>query len=195
MFQKSLPAELSHVKGLRDGVLEFVISHEAPDLVGDVVVQRGIRTASDRIPAQVDHSGRMADVIGYWSNLKVHGDYTTAELNLVERGISPMADLVRGLSEAGVKLAASIGFNSSSSEPRKPRGRKFLESVLHEISVVVVPCQPLATQISKKFGIELPAEPVHGIGSFSVVSDASALSIDRAKAAILAANRTIRMKS
>jgi hypothetical protein len=48
-------------------------------------------------------------------------------------------------------------------------------------------------QIAKAYGIELT--PVQGEIEPSVMSDASALSIDRAKAAVLAANRTIRMKS
>jgi hypothetical protein len=158
--RKSLPAELANFKKLPDGTLEFVVSHEAPDLVGDVVIQRGMKTVSDRLPAQVDHSGRMADVIGYWSGLKNHGEYTTATLHLVEAGVSKMADLVRALSDSGVKLAASIGFQAKSAEPLKPKGYKFNETLLHEISVVVVPCQPLALQVMKQFGIDVQSSDI-----------------------------------
>jgi hypothetical protein len=189
-IRKALPAELANCKALGDGRLEFIVSHEAPDLAGDVVVQRGIRAASPRLPAQVDHSGRMADTVGFWTDLKCHGDYTTATLNLVKAGISPMADLVRGLSEAGVKLAASIGFTSRSVEPRKEKGFKFNESTLHEISVVVVPCQPLAVQIAKSFGLEAVISPEPQAPAVSGVKSPEA--IKRAKAAILAANRARR---
>jgi hypothetical protein len=191
-YRKSLPPELSHIKAKADGVYTFVISHEAPDLVGDIVVQRGMKPVSERIPAQVDHSGKMADVIGYWAGLKNHGEYTTADLHLVERGISKMADLVRGLADAGVRLAASIGFNSPKAEPIKPRGYKFHESRLHEVSVVVVPCQPLAMQLMKQYGIELPVEPVRVLDQEAAASGDVESAIRRAKLAILAVNRSLR---
>jgi len=186
----------STIKRLPGGGLEFVISHEAPDLVGDVVVQRGLRPVADRIPAQVDHSGRMADLIGYWDNFKTHGDYTTATLHLVDQGISKMADLVRALSESGVKLAASIGFQAKSMEPLRPRGFKFKESTLHEVSVVVVPCQPLALQIAKGLGVDLqespPEKPV-GLGVDTERLLKNSMARQRATAAILAAKRTIKL--
>jgi len=188
-YRKSLPPELSHIKAKANGVYTFVISHEAPDLVGDIVVQRGMKPVSDRIPAQVDHSGKIADVIGYWDELQVRGDHTTADLKLVDPGISKMADLVRGLANAGVRLAASIGFNVVKAEPLKPRGYKFNESLLHEISVVVVPCQPLALQIAKQFQLEhVIGDPVDGLQS----ALASQLRIKRASQAIIAAKRTIK---
>jgi hypothetical protein len=163
-----------------DGVIEFVVSHESPDLVGDVIVQRGIAPVSDRLPAQVDHSGRMADVIGYWSALRNRGDYTTAELHLVDPGISKMADLVRGLANAGVRLAASIGFTASESEPLKPKGWRFKTTRLHEISVVVVPCQPLALQVAKSLGLSLPEVPATAIQHADVsVIGASAQTIPK----------------
>lgn len=188
-YRKSLAPELSQTKAKADGVYTFVISHEAPDLVGDIVVQRGMKPVSERIPAQVDHSGKMADVIGFWDNLQVRGDHTTADLHLVERGVTKMADLVRGLADAGVRLAASIGFNVVKAEPLKPRGYKFNESLLHEVSVVVVPCQPLAMQIAKQFQLEhVLGDPENGLQS----TLASQLRIKRASQAIIAAKRTIK---
>jgi hypothetical protein len=186
-YRKSLPAELSEVKALQDGVLRFIVSHEAPDLVGDIVVQRGMKPVSERLPAQVDHSGRMEDVIGYWDNLKNHGDHTTADLNLVEKGVSKMADLVRALSDSGVKLAASIGFQAKKAEPIKPRGYRFEKTLLHEISVVVVPCQPLALQVAKNFGVDLWQEDP----TESVEDDRKEKALRRAKLAVLAVNRNI----
>jgi hypothetical protein len=185
---KALPADHAEVKAVKDGVLEFVISHEAPDLVGDVVVQRGMQPVSTRIPAQVDHSGKMADVIGYWDNIRTHGDHTTANLNLVDRGVSKMADLVRALAESGVKLAASVGFMVKSAEPLKPRGMKFKETLLHEVSVVVVPCHPLALQVAKSLGLDLPAGQVDEDAQMGKQQEV----LNRARAAILKAKRTIR---
>jgi hypothetical protein len=100
-----------------------------------------------------------------------------------------MADLVRALSDSGVKLAASIGFQARKAEPLKPKGYKFPETLLHEISVVVVPCQPLALQVAKKFGIELQSSE---IDLDTVVADRQEETLERAKKAILAANRNLR---
>ena len=61
------------VKSTSDGRPRYVISTEQLDLQGDIVVQAGLAPVSDRIPAQVDHSGKMRDLIGWWSDIEVRG--------------------------------------------------------------------------------------------------------------------------
>jgi hypothetical protein len=149
----------------------FVLSTEDVDLQGDVVVQAGLKPVGERLPAQVDHSGRMRDLIGWWDNIKTEGKHTAADLVLLKPGMSRMADFVRELHEAGVRMAASIGFVPDFSEGGYEllrdsandwvTGYRFLRSTLIEASVVVVPANPgalstRALDVAKRFGLDAP---------------------------------------
>lgn len=140
--------------------------------MGDIVVQAGLRPVGPRIPAQVDHSGKMRDLIGWWDNIELRGRRTFADLVLFDRGISRTADMVRELHDAGVKLAASIGFHpdltEGGTEPILDKktevitGWRFNRSTLVEASVVVVPANPgalsvRALDIAAKFGLDVRA--------------------------------------
>lgn len=147
--------------GAADGYL-FTISTESRDLMGDIVVQAGREDVAERIPAQLDHSGAMRDLIGHWTSIQTRGAKTTARLKLFDRGLSPAADMVRALLDAGLRMAASIGFLSVKREwIREPdtdqgaiTGIRFLRWKLLEASVVVVPANPEALSAAKRF---LPA--------------------------------------
>lgn len=156
-------------RSAKTGGPRFVISTDDVDLQGDIVVQAGLSPVADRIPAQVDHSGKMRDLIGWWDNIKTEGRRTLADLVLFDPGVSRMADMVRALHEAGVRMAASIGFHPDTGEGgyellRDPAndwvtGIKFLRSKLVETSVVVVPANPGALSvrsldIAKQFGLD-----------------------------------------
>lgn len=169
-------------KSPKTGGPRFVISTEQVDLQGDIVVQSGLAPVSERIPAQVDHSGKMRDLIGWWDNITTTGKRTLADLVLFDPGISAMADMVRALHDAGVKLAASIGFLPDLSDGGYElirdasndwvTGVKFIRSKLIETSVVVVPANPGALSvrsldIAKSFGLDAA-----GFQSF-VMSEAS----------------------
>jgi hypothetical protein len=168
----------------------FVISSEEPDLVGDVIVQSGMRPVSDRVPAQIDHSGKMADVIGHWQGFRIEGSKTLADLHLLDPGVSKAADLVRAMMDAGLRLAASVGFMAEKVEPTgRGRGMRYLKSLLTEVSVVVTPCHPQALQLAKSFGIDLAdASDDSKIERLLEVRS----SIKRAKLATLQANRSLR---
>lgn len=155
-------------KSAKDGRPRYVISTEQTDLVGDIVVQQGLQPVGPRIPAQVDHSGKMRDLIGWWSDFATEGKKTLATLNLFEPGLSRMADMVRALHEAGVRMAASIGFMPDFTDGgiellrdkanEGVTGFKFNRSTLIETSVVVVPANPGALSvrsldIAKQFGM------------------------------------------
>jgi Phage capsid family len=140
-----------------DGSHRFVISTESVDLEGDVVVQSGLELVSERLPAQIDHSGKMRDLIGWWDNVKTRAQRTTADLHLLPAGMNQAADLVRSLLDAGVRLAASIGFVPVKTEFRRSpdddsgaiTGFNFLRSKLAEVSIVVVPANPDALSFAK----------------------------------------------
>jgi hypothetical protein len=169
--RSTLPLERAAVsKSPRTGGPRFVISTGEVDLMGDIVVQQGLAPISARIPAQVDHSGKMRDLIGWWDNIELDksNDRTTADLVLFDKGLSPVADMVRALDEAGVQMASSIGFMPEWSgdgyevlfdEEENFTGIKFNRSRLIETSVVVVPANPGAlqlrsAQVAKRMGVD-----------------------------------------
>jgi HK97 family phage major capsid protein len=140
-----------------DGGIRFVLSTDAPDLTGDVVVQSGLSLSRDPLPAMIDHGGGLFDLIGQWKDFAFSPHRTTAVLELLERGVSKAADLVRDLYERGVQLAASIGFVPNEGkyelirDPKNERviGIRWLEATLTEASVVVTPANPQALALAK----------------------------------------------
>ena len=134
-----------------DKPLRFIISSESPDLTGDVVVQAGLKPVRPEVVAQIDHGGSMRDVIGAWKNIVTRGKKTFADLHLLPPGVSRTADLVRAIADAGVRLSASIGFKPTKYEEvyedKRFLGYRYLESLLVETSVVVVPAQTEAVQV------------------------------------------------
>lgn len=170
------PAEVEVLKtatGQRSGRYRYVISTDQVDLMGDIVVQEGLKPVSERIPAQVDHSGRIRDQIGYWTDIerKTHQGVvkTYATLNLFEEGLSRTADLVRAMHEADLPMASSIGFVPDFTDGGYElirdaanewvTGYKFNRSLLVEASTVVVPANPGALSVrsmdfAKRLGLD-----------------------------------------
>lgn len=168
------PSEVAVItKSAKDGRPRYVISTEQVDLVGDIVVQAGLKPVGPRIPAQVDHSGQMRDLVGWWEDFERETSgkiaKTLATLHLFEPGLTRAADLVRALHEAGMRMAASIGFvpdlTDGGYELRRDTtndhviGVKFIRSTLIESSIVVVPANPGALsvrsyELAKHFGMD-----------------------------------------
>jgi len=158
------------IKKAGDGAsYTFVISSEEPDLVNDVVVQAGLKPVSERIPAQIDHSGSVKDLIGHWQNIRRQGKQTLADFIPFQKGISQAADLVTALLDSGVRMASSIGFRGIDVEMRDPKkgysgGMLYKESNLLETSIVVVPCHPSALSIAKS--MDMPVSVINMVFDF-----------------------------
>jgi HK97 family phage prohead protease len=167
----------------------FIMSAGTPDRVKDTIEPAAYDSATriDKLIALFNHDADKP--VGYWTNIKRDGDTLTGYIKLASTNLGKM---LKQLLDDGVPIGASIGFRGKG-ERNKAGGIHFNEIELLETSLVSTPAHPRAMQIAKAYGIELT--PVQGEIEPSVMSDASALSIDRAKAAVLAANRTIRMKS
>lgn len=169
--------------------IRFVLSTDTPDLMGDVVVQSGL-LIPDRLPAQIDHAGSMWSAIGRWANVERDAHRTLASLELLPAGVSRAADLVRGIAKAGVRLAASIGFDPLEYEritdPKTERttGFRFLKANLIEASVVVVPANPEALALAKRLGV--PRVLLAGLEP-----DAAARARSRAAVALARVNRAL----
>jgi hypothetical protein len=210
--RRTQPSAAAEVSRASSGTYRYVISTEQVDLQGDIVVQAGLRPIDARLPAQVDHSGHMRDLIGWWTDIETQGTKTSATLNLLQpgRGFN-MADLVRELhEESGLRMASSIGFvpdfTDGGYELIRDKsndtvtGFKFNRSTLIEASVVVVPANPgaLSTRsldFAKSLGMDA------GRLKLFVVTDASQRllqgmprhdALARAAAAVQKANRILK---
>ena len=187
----------------------FVLSAETPDRVNDVVVQRGwhLENFLQNPVALLSH--QQSDLpVGIWRNLRVQGDALLGDLQLAAKGTSRMADLARGLIEQGILRAVSVGFKPLKAEPIKPRGMKYLEAELLEVSLVSVPAHPRAVMVAKSLGAT--DQEMKLFFTETLTSDAELGNVDgedaqaqvasdryeairkRAAMAVIAANRTLR---
>ena len=186
----------------------FVLSAETPDRVNDVVVQRGwhLENFLQNPVALLSH--QQSDMpVGIWKNLRVQGDALLGDLQLAAKGTSRMADLARGLIEQGILRAVSVGFKPLKAEPIKPRGMKYLEAELLEVSLVSVPAHPRAVMVAKSMGItdqemklfftsDAELGNVDGEDAQAEVkSDRYQATRNRAALAVISANRTLRNHS
>ncbi len=183
----------------------FVLTTETPDHVGDIVVLNGVDTKSflDNPVVLVSHDSTQWP-IGVWRNLRIVGDAMLADLQLAAAGTSRMADLARGLVDQGILRAVSVGFRPIEAQPLKPKGMKFIKSVLLEASLVSVPMNPRSVMVSKS--LNMSSEEINlffdtgaklgnaGIddAQAQVASDRYEAIRKRAAMAVIAANRTLR---
>lgn len=186
----------------------FVLSAETPDRVNDVVVQRGWHLESflQNPVALLSHKSDQLPV-GVWKNLRIQGDALLGDLHLAAKGTSRAADLARGLIEQGILRAVSVGFRALKAEPMKPRGIKYHEAELLEVSLVSVPAHPRAVMVAKSLGMddaEIKSFFTDGaeLGNAGDAEDLAEgesarykAARSRAVAAIIAANRTLRKHS
>jgi phage head maturation protease len=143
--------------------LKFILSTDDLDLVGDIIVQEGgLSLARDPIPAQIDHSGSMHDLVGAWKNVRIDKHRTEATLDLMPKGTSKTVDLIHAIKSTGIRMAASVGFIPDDYEAIWDKkgewitGFKFLKSRLTEASIVVTPANPQALQIAKSMRVAIP---------------------------------------
>lgn len=140
----------------RDG-LEFVLSDETVDRMGDIVNADGwVLTNFKKNPiALFGHNSTFP--IGTWSNLRVEGGKLKGRLVPAERGTSARIDELLSLLDQDVLRAVSVGFIPLKSEPldekRPYDGTRFLKQELLECSLVSVPANPAAIALAKSLNI------------------------------------------
>jgi HK97 family phage prohead protease len=164
----------------------FIMSAATPDRVKDTIEPSAYDAALgiNKLIALFNHDADKP--VGFWTNLKREADTLTGHIKFASTNLGMM---LKTLIDDGVPMGASIGFRGRG-ETNKAGGIHFKTIELLETSIVSTPAHPRAMQIAKQFGISLA--PVKAGNLLGVASDAAALSTDRAKAAILAANRTLR---
>jgi HK97 family phage prohead protease len=128
----------------KENPFQFILSDETVDRAGDVIRADGWDlTQFKRNPVALfghDHS----NIVGIWEDIKVVGKKLVGTLKFAKPGTSQLVDTARSLVEQQILKAVSVGFQPLDAKPRKDGGMEFTRSVLHEVSLVAVPCNPNA---------------------------------------------------
>jgi HK97 family phage prohead protease len=137
--------------------LEFILSDETPDRIGDVISANGWDiTNFKRNPIALwNHSANHP--IGRWSNVRVDGGALRGHLELAPKGASARIDEIRALIDAGILQAVSVGFRPLESKLLNEKdpwgGSRYLRQELIETSLVSVPANPNALAVAKALNI------------------------------------------
>jgi HK97 family phage prohead protease len=135
-----------------DNPLEFVLSTEDVDRMGDTIKASGWDLSSFKANpiALLGHSHDQ--IIGVWENVRIEGKKLMGSLKLAKPGTSELIDTVRSLVDQRILKAVSVGFQPIEAEPRKSGGGfNFIKSALHEVSLVSIPANPNALAVAKAF--------------------------------------------
>jgi HK97 family phage prohead protease len=141
--------------GAKNG-LEYVLSDETPDRMGDVIMADGWDlTNFQKNPVALFGHQNSLPPIGKWKNLRIVDKQLRGNLELAAAGTSARIDEIRKLVEADILRAVSVGFRPKESRPRPESdfGVFFTKSELMETSLVSVPANPNALAIAKSLNI------------------------------------------
>ncbi len=132
-----------------DDPLEFVLSDESVDRMGDVIRAGGwdLKAFKANPIALLGHDH--SSILGVWENVRVEGKKLLGSLKLAKPGTSELIDTVRSLLDQRILKSVSVGFQPIEATPRKGGGYDFIKSALHEVSVVAVPANPNALAMLK----------------------------------------------
>jgi len=168
---------------------KFIMSASTPDRVKDTIEAAAYdkaMPANGKLIALFNHDPDK--IVGYWADIKRVGDTLVGQIKFASTSLGQM---LKTLMNDGVPLSSSIGFRGKGA-PNKAGGIHFTEIELMETSIVATPAHPRAIQIAKNFGFTLQSSESE---ARLVASDRQASSLDKAKSAILTANKTLRSKS
>jgi len=185
MIEKSLPITIEKAVDTEFDA-RFVMSAATPDRVQDTIepaAYKAVVSKTKRLIALWQHDPDRP--VGAWEKLAAEGDKLTGYIKFASTNL---ASMVKQLIADGVPLSASIGFRGKG-EPNKNGGFHFKEIELLECSIVSVPAHPRAVQIAKSFGL---ASVIDGEPESARSGNPTIETIQRAKAATLAANRALR---
>jgi HK97 family phage prohead protease/HK97 family phage major capsid protein len=137
--------------------MEFVLSDETIDRMGDVILSSGWDLSSFQKNPIALFGHRSDFPIGKWRDLRIEDNALRGHLELAPAGTSDRIDEIRRLIDAGILKAVSVGFRSLESKPRKVDGKWvgdiFTRQELIETSLVSVPANPNALAIAKSLRI------------------------------------------
>jgi len=138
--------------------MEFVLSDETPDRMGDVISSTGwdLGNFLKNPIALFNHNSNFP--IGRWHNLRVEKGGLRGRLEVAPKGTSQRIDEIRKLIDVGILRAVSVGFRPVEQQPRKGEkgdllGLHFVKQELVETSLVSVPANPNALAVAKSLDI------------------------------------------
>ena len=142
--------------------LDFVLSDETKDRMGDVIIASGWDLKRFRKnPVALYGHDSAALPIGKWANVKIDGKRLVGTLQFPEIGTparTPEVEAIASLIEQRILNAVSVGFHPLEAEPLDKDdpwgGFRFIKSELVECSVVPVPANPNALAIRSLRGID-----------------------------------------
>ncbi|HMF88681.1 MAG TPA: HK97 family phage prohead protease, partial [Gemmatimonadaceae bacterium] len=137
-------------KAAGDDSLEFILSDDTQDRMGDVINPNGwvLDNFKKNPIALFNHSSNFP--IGKWKNVRVKNKKLVGELELADEGTSDRIDEIIRLVRQGILRAVSVGFQPIDAEPLKDNtGIFFREQELLETSLVSVPANPSAIQLAR----------------------------------------------
>jgi HK97 family phage prohead protease len=139
----------------KTGGLEYVLSDETPDRMGDVIMADGWDLANFQKNPIALFGHNSSFPIGKWKNLRVVDKQLRGRLELAAAGTSPRIDEIRALVDADILRAVSVGFAPKESRPRPESdfGVFFTKAELMETSLVAVPANPNALAVAKSLNI------------------------------------------
>jgi HK97 family phage major capsid protein/HK97 family phage prohead protease len=147
-------------KGIQsaDDPLEFVMSEESNDRLGDIIEAKGweLKDFLKNPIALWAHNHAMP--VGTWENVRVVGKQLRGFLKFAAAGTSKEIDTLRSLVEQRILKAVSVGFRPIEyeelhDESKRFVGYRFKKQALHETSLVAVPAHSNALAIAKSFGM------------------------------------------
>lgn len=137
--------------------LEFCLSDETEDRMGDVIQSDGWQLDNFKKNPIALFNHRSDFVIGTWDNISVKDKRLRGHLKMAPEGTSDRIDEIRRLIDAGILRAVSVGFKPLEYEPRRIDGKYvgelFTKQELVETSLVSVPANPNALAIAKSLKI------------------------------------------
>lgn len=150
--QKDLQVKYSRGTLASSETMEYILSDESVDRVGDVIEAKGwdLEQFKQNPIALFGHDH--SKIIGQWKDVRTEGGKLKGRLALAKEGTSPLVDEVRSLIKQGILKAVSVGFKPLDAKPRKnQKGYTFTRASLHEVSLVAVPCNPNALAMAKAY--------------------------------------------
>jgi len=139
--------------------MEFVLSDNSVDRMGDVIEQNWVLTAFKKNPIALFNHDR-DQVIGGWEGVHVDGDRLLGKLKLAAEGTSELVDTVRKLIAQKILRATSVGFMPLKKEKLADDASeywgpfRFLKSELLEVSLVSVPANSNAVALARSLNLK-----------------------------------------
>ena len=138
--------------------MEFVLSDESVDRMGDIISASGWDLASFNKNPIALFGHQSSFPIGKWSNVAAKDGQLRGHLELAPEGTSQRIDEIRRLIAAGILRAVSVGFRVLERKARKNDngdyvGEHFLRQELLETSLVSVPANANALAVAKSLQI------------------------------------------